>query len=610
MVSHGFPGQFASLLFGDRRSDAQDYNRIFGGSDFDQDWWEATKDPGKRAYERYLRLLPQLSATDTISDIRRLVALHERATVVDPHLGALLTVQVNLVLGTLLEQKAPGEEVKACLEDLLAGRAVGAYVLTEAGHGSDLPNLELTATYDPSDGGGFIIHTPTDAAVNYMPTTAPPPVPGISRFGIVFARLVIDGEGRGNYPFLVRLVDADGTVRPGITIRRLPDKTLGMDNSITRFDNVRVSKDCLLSHTGTRIDENGQLVEPIPADNQVWRAISRVRVGRLAISAMSAAVSQGALSIALQHAGQRDIASLDHDAPRLRLLEVPAHRDRLIDAMADTYVATTAVEIALAAFVAAAESGADEQAPELTDLVSLTKYLTTSTALKVTSEVRDRMGAQGVFDHNLVVVYRALRDAAATAEGDSYVIALQAAYRYLRTSVSEWTPESWDEVLCDVDTPKNWIAWLDARARFLQHRMVEAYAGAEGSRQARWDKTYKLALAAAEARTVHRAVEALAQRARQLPAEPREVISQIITLFAIGQYEVHGTDLLPDGPAPKTAKPLVELRQQLHESLAVHLPDLAGAFELPPELLRTAFSGDFVAQHAGALTGVADPAAS
>ncbi|WP_405498894.1 acyl-CoA dehydrogenase [Nocardia sp. NBC_00511] len=529
------------------------------------------------------------------------MTLHEQATVVDPHLGALLTVQVNLVLGTLLEQPSPSGEVAALLSDLLEGRAVGAYVLTEVGHGSDLNNLETTATYDRAGNGSFILHTPTDTAIKFMPTTAAPPVHGVARFGIVFARLLVDGRDHGVYPFLMRLVDADGRTRPGITIRRLPEKPgLGMDNALTRFDHVRLTQECLLSRTGTRIDENGELISPIPRDNQVWRAISRVRVGRLCISAMAAAVSRAALSIAVRHGAQRDIASLA--GGRISLLNVPAHRARLLDAVAETYITTVAVELAIDAFAADIDNHLDEQSPELTDLVALTKYFATSTALRVTNEVRDRLGAQGTFAHNKIVEYRALRDAAATAEGDSYVIGLLAAYRSLSTA-EEWAPSICNTSgPCDIDTPSRWLAWLGARAAYLRHTTLQVYASTRGDRQTRWDQVYDLALAAVDAQLAYRAAQAMATRASQLPPGARVVAENLVTLFALNQCQAQGATLLTDGPSPKTSRSLRDMRIQLHGLLAPHLTTLVDAFELSSGSLHTVYDSDtYVAECAHAL---------
>lgn len=585
MAQHQKTQDLADVLFGERRGALQHYATILDNAGFETNWWEATRDPGKRAYERYLQLLPTLAGTETTGNLHDLVALHEQATVVDPHLGALLTVQVNLVLGTLLEQHSRSGAVARALDAIRTGRAVGAYCLTEIGHGSDLHNLETTAEYNP-DTGGFDLHTPTDTAVKFMPTTAPPPIPGIARFGIVFARLILHDTYRGNYPFLVWMTDTDGKPYPGVTIRPLPEKPgLGMDNALTRFEHVQLPGESLLSHTGARITSDGRLIDPIPADNQVWRAISRVRLGRLCISAMSAAVSRAALSIALEHATQRDIASMA--GGRIPLVAVPAHNAPLLAAVAETYLATASVEIAVDAFSRAS----DEQGPAITDLVSLTKYLTTSTALRVCNETRDRMGAQGVFAHNKIVEYRALRDAAATAEGDSYVIALQAAYRRLSLP-DEWTLETWHSEHCDIDTPHAWIRWLGARARYLQHRTLEKYKTTSGNRQERWDSVYELALVAAEAHTVQRAAHLLASRAQGLPAESRTAMENLLTLYAIGQWRTHGTELLPDGPTPSTSRSLRELQRELHESLAPRLPDLIAAFEVPDGILHTAFDTD------------------
>jgi len=600
MGSNEDTNRLAHVLFGDRREAAQHYNAMLTAMDLEKDWWTTTENPGKRAYERYLRLLPHLSAIETATDLRELVSLHEQATIVDSHLGALLTVQINLVLGTLLEQHHRTGEVDLALTELLSGKAVGAYVLTEVGHGSDLNNLETTATYDSSN-GAFVLHTPTDTAIKFMPTTAPPPVDGVARWGIVFAQLVLDGGSQGNYPFLVRLVDADGQVRPGITIRPMPEKpALGMDNALTRFDHVHIPGECLLSHTGTQIDDSGQLVSPIPADNQAWRAISRVRLGRLCISAMAAATSRAALSIATDHAAQREIPSMA--GGRIPLSQVPAHSAPLLDILSDTYVATVAVEVAVAAFAAATDDDTiDQQGPHLTDLVSLTKYFCTSTALRVCDEVRDRLGAQGVFAHNRIVEFRALRDAAATAEGDSYVIALQASYRRLSLP-DEWTPWE-DPAPCDIDTPENWLAWMSARERYLQHKTREAYNNASGDRQTRWDSVWDLALAAAEAHIAHQSARALNDRARELPAGSRTVVQNLVALFAVRQYLAHGAELFPEGPLPKTLQPVRDMRNQLHALLAPHLTELVDAFELDSDLLGVVFDDQgYVTRMAKALS--------
>ncbi|MHC5906204.1 hypothetical protein ACVNF4_20205, partial [Streptomyces sp. S6] len=289
--------EIAVMLSAGRQEEAYRHHReLFTQPLFAQDWRTRPTDPGRRAYERYLRLLPRLRPMEAATDIRELVTLHEWATTVDPHLALLLSVQVNLALGTLTEYSPLSGEPERTRRRMLAGRAVGSYVVTELGHGSDLVHIETIAEFDPET-REFVLNTPASTAVKFMSSTAPPPLAGVARFGIVLARLILWGEDRGPYAFLVHLTAPDGTVVPGVTVRRLPDKpVLGIDNALTRFDGVRVGLDCLLSPDGTRVTEEGELVEPLAGTSRTWRAISRVRIGRVTAAAMAAAAARAALS--------------------------------------------------------------------------------------------------------------------------------------------------------------------------------------------------------------------------------------------------------------------------------------------------------------------------
>ena len=77
-------------------------------------------------------------------------------------------------------------------------RIIGAYAQTELGHGSDVSNLETTATFDGNT-DEFIIHTPCIKATKYWPGYL-----GVSSsHAIVFAKLIIDGNKYGVFPFIV-----------------------------------------------------------------------------------------------------------------------------------------------------------------------------------------------------------------------------------------------------------------------------------------------------------------------------------------------------------------------------------------------------------------------
>ena len=75
---------------------------------------------------------------------------------------------------------------------------LGSYAQTEIGHGSDVPSLETTATFDRKT-DEFIIHTPSPTATKYWPGD----LGHFSSHTIVFAKLIIDKVTYGVFPFIV-----------------------------------------------------------------------------------------------------------------------------------------------------------------------------------------------------------------------------------------------------------------------------------------------------------------------------------------------------------------------------------------------------------------------
>ena len=77
----------------------------------------------------------------------------------------LLTIHINLVIGTLARYVRGRRDLWPLIDDLLSFRKVGQFLLTEQGHGLDALNLETTATWMPT--GGFCLHTPNPRAAKY-----------------------------------------------------------------------------------------------------------------------------------------------------------------------------------------------------------------------------------------------------------------------------------------------------------------------------------------------------------------------------------------------------------------------------------------------------------
>ena len=78
----------------------------------------------------------------------------------------LLTIHLNLVIGTLSRYVQGRDDLWPLINDLLSFHKLGQFLLTEQGHGLDAKNLETTATWLPT--GGFCLDTPSPQAVKYI----------------------------------------------------------------------------------------------------------------------------------------------------------------------------------------------------------------------------------------------------------------------------------------------------------------------------------------------------------------------------------------------------------------------------------------------------------
>ena len=99
------------------------------------------------------------------------------------------------------------------LPALLRLDLAGCFAMTETGHGSDVQQLETTATYDPET-QEFVIHSPTpNSRKDYLGGAAES-----AHLAAVFAQLITRGENHGVHCIVVPIRDDNGNTLPGVTI--------------------------------------------------------------------------------------------------------------------------------------------------------------------------------------------------------------------------------------------------------------------------------------------------------------------------------------------------------------------------------------------------------
>ena len=210
----------------------------------------------------------------------------------------------------------------------------GCFAMTEIGHGSNVKDIETTATYDPAT-QEFDLHSPTFmAGKNYIGNAA---VHG--RIATVFAQLETRGERHGVHAFVVPIRDDAGQTLPGIRIEDNEEKLglNGVDNGRLWFTHVRVPRVELLDRFA-QVAADGTYASAIknPAA-RFFTTLGTLVGGRISVGASGNNVAKSGLTIAIRYGARRRQFGPGEGRPETLLLDYPAHQRRLMPLLANVY---------------------------------------------------------------------------------------------------------------------------------------------------------------------------------------------------------------------------------------------------------------------------------
>ncbi|KIK53952.1 hypothetical protein GYMLUDRAFT_178284 [Collybiopsis luxurians FD-317 M1] len=317
---------------------------------------------------------------------------------VDGAAATFATIQVNLVAGTLSAYLKLQPHVRQIMEEVLSFQTLAHYCLTEVGHGLDALNLETVATALP--GGGFDLHSPSDAAAKMMPPTSPC---GTSSIAIVFAQLQVEGKFCGIRPFIVPLTDGS-RVMPGIRIKLLPMRggSPPVNHCLTYFNHVHLSQEALLGSM--------ESLPPTPnAARLNFLAINwRAAAGALALSSLSIPALQKAAYIVGRYSQHRKVGPEKSPIINFRTQHTP-----ILVALAQSIVYKEFWKLSVRKFT---ESSLDPRIKHA--YAAVFKATLIHDVQAANTELSQRLGARGLFQFSdIVSQYNALQGVA-IAEGD------------------------------------------------------------------------------------------------------------------------------------------------------------------------------------------------
>ncbi|NGO78601.1 acyl-CoA oxidase [Streptomyces sp. YC504] len=353
-------------------------------------------------------------------DVGASIAAFETLAFGDLSVLVKVGVQFGLFGGALL-QLGTERHHKAYLPDVISGKLMGCFAMTETGHGSNVQALGTVATYD-AESQEFVITTPGDQArKDYIGNAA-----RHARLAVVFAQLELDGgRSEGVHAFVVP-IRVDGEVAPGVRIEDDGRKMglNGVDNGRIWFDGVRVPREALLNRFAD-VSPEGTYTSSIESPNRrFFTMLGTLVQGRVSVGGGAVNASKVALAIATKYAARRRQFEADAEAGEQLLLDYGMHQRRLLPLLAHTYALHFAQDV-VRTQLHEVFSGIkdDEQARrELESRAAGTKALATWHATRTIQECREACGGAGYLAVNRFAALKADSDIFTTFEGDNHVL--------------------------------------------------------------------------------------------------------------------------------------------------------------------------------------------
>jgi len=364
------------------------------------------------------------------SDIEQFIASFETIAYHDLSLTIKFGVQFGLFGGSILALGSD-EQKRKYLPD--AGTLVlpGCFAMTEKRHGSNVRDLQTTATYDTTT-QEFIINTPTDDDhkewIGNAATHA--------HLATVFAQLIVGEQRHGVHAFLVLLRNKAGHAMPGVRLGDSGHKLglNGVDNGRIWFDNVRIPGANMLARFA-QVLEDGTYMSQIPSSSRRFFAMIGTLVGgRISVASGGLSAAKSALTIAVRYGAKRRQFGPKNKA-EVPVLDYLSHQRRLLPLVATCYALNFALH-ELAQRHGETTEGSNTQKIEAES--AALKAMTTAHTTRTIQEAREACGGEGYRAENRFALLKADSDIFTTFEGDNTVLLLQAA----KSLMSDYQQES------------------------------------------------------------------------------------------------------------------------------------------------------------------------
>uniref|UniRef100_T1IV85 Acyl-coenzyme A oxidase n=1 Tax=Strigamia maritima TaxID=126957 RepID=T1IV85_STRMM len=339
----------------------------------------------------------------------------------------------RLVSVTIL--KSIGTSTEKAIENISSGKWHSCISLTEIGHGSNLMNLQTTATYDAKT-KTFVLHSPTIEAWKCWSGN----LGKGATHALVLAQLYTpDGQCHGIHWFFTPVRDPN-TLKPypGVIVGDMGEKIgiNGLDNGFMAFTNYHIPKKTLLNGISD-VTLDGQFVTKVP--NHVKRfalTASNLNASRTCILGLTCfGMHTQSIIIAIRYAFAAGKSETSINCPHQQL--------RLFPHLSSAYVLGIVVKSFLENLwnyqSKVFTDGIDDEklyveAADTHVIVTGLKAITTSAAAKCIQEAIEYCGGHAYLEAAGLGTLRNDIDANVTLEGDNNILLQQISKTLLKLS--------------------------------------------------------------------------------------------------------------------------------------------------------------------------------
>ncbi|XP_059615512.1 probable peroxisomal acyl-coenzyme A oxidase 1 [Phlebotomus argentipes] len=506
----------------------------------------------------------------------------------------------SMFIPTILGQATPEQQEK-WLRRALRCEFIGTYAQTELGHGTFIRGLETTATYDEKT-REFVINSPTLTSFKWWPGG----LGHTANYAIVMAQLIIRGQSKGIFPFIVQIRDEDSHMPlPGVKVGDIGAK-MGLkstNNGFLGFTNHRIPRENMLMKNA-QVLEDGTFVKA-PVSVLTYGTMVFVRV--MIVRDMSNRLAQAA-TIATRYSAVRRQSPIDPDEPEPQILDHVTQQRKVFPQIAKSVIFKLSADFIIDTYnsvISELERGKIERLPELHALSCALKAITTTDAVAGVETCRLACGGHGYLESSGFPMLFGLVTAAYTYEGENTVLLLQTArflmkaaknpdmsptVGYLRRFPDRSIRTKWDGSIGGIVEAFEAVAAAKIRsaAQSIDRRLGEG----KKSGQASNESSIEL-VAAADAhcrafilRAGHEAMQKISGKVSPALAS---VLRDLLELYAVDAAQKALGDLLRFTTISEAN--VEQLQKRLEGVLSRLRPNavaLVDGFDFPDEVLRSA----------------------